>query len=367
MAEAQNSPPAPNDPGLAATGMYAAQPPAGAAPAASVAPEPAPAPLGTAASGLPQTAVLLARKALVPIFGAIVRCPRCGTRIQDASVKVCPHCGVDPSSAEAAAMLVPRGSVTRELLRGAAYVPRGAWRILVTPKLWLVSLVPFIFNIAFMYGMWKLADVFVVDWFDRHTSIEAFENWHGFWAFAAFVLRFLGALVHVGAIIMVPICAAWLMTTPPFRVIFAAMSTLVGGRTEQLVLQPPGKPVAPFNLGAFQAALVIAIVDALLLALLEALLYVLLSPIAIIPIIGTFLWFVFPRALFAAFDQSDPSFCRKGYYTREKIALWRERPWRFFGFGLSFFFLLTLPFVNAFVFPVVAAGGALLYLELDRK
>jgi uncharacterized protein involved in cysteine biosynthesis len=52
---------------------------------------------------------------------------------------------------------------------------------------------------------------------------------------------------------------------------------------------------------------------------------------------------------------------------REKIALWRERPWRFFGFGLAFFFRLTIPFVNAIIFPVVAAGGAMLYLELDRK
>lgn len=381
MADAPSNPAAPQDPGLMATGMFV-PPTAGASPGST--PAPAAGGLGAVPGGPPavaassepgsatgrmsQAAVLLARKALIPIYGTIVRCPRCGTRLQDASVKQCPHCGVDPGSADAAAMLVPQGSLVSELFRGASYVPRGAWRILVSPKLWLVALVPFVFNVAFMYGMWKLTEVFVVDWFDTHTSVQALQDWNGlFWGFLALVLKMLGLIVHWLSFIMVPLFAAWLMTTAPFRVIFAAMSTLVGGRTEQLALQPPTRPVEPFDLGKFQAALVISIVDAMLLALLEAVLYLVLSPIAVIPFVGTFLWFVFPRALFAALDQSDPSFCRKGYYTREKIALWRERPWRFLGFGLSFFLLLVIPIVNAFVFPVVAAGGALLYLELDRK
>jgi uncharacterized protein involved in cysteine biosynthesis len=325
----------------------------------------------TAASGaasVDQAAVLRARKALIPLVGnAPPRCPRCGTRLAADAAKQCPHCGVDPASAEAAAMLVPAGGVVGELLRGASYVPRGLWKIVSTPRLWAVSALPMLLSIAFTIGTFLLLKQSLLDWFESHTGAEPYKDWHGIWAFGAIVFRFLCNLVYYLSFVMIPLVLAWILTTPPFRAIFAATSTLVGGRTEQLVLETPTRKAEPFNLGAFQASLAIAVVDALLLALLEGVLYVVLSPIAVVPVVGTLLWFLLPRAIFAAFDQSDPSFCRKNYYMREKIALWRERPWRFFGFGCAFFFLLTIPFVNALVFPVVAAGGALLYLELDRK
>jgi uncharacterized protein involved in cysteine biosynthesis len=93
----------------------------------------------------------------------------------------------------------------------------------------------------------------------------------------------------------------------------------------------------------------------------------LLLPANFIPVVGNLFWGVFLPASFASMDYTDLNLVRRGYTTREKIQLWRTYQWRFFGYGLSFFFLITIPLLNAFVIPAAAAGGALLYLELDRK
>ena len=70
-------------------------------------------------------------------------------------------------------------------------------------------------------------------------------------------------------------------------------------------------------------------------------------------------------------NYTDIDFVRKRYTMRERVALWNHRSWRFFGFGLAFFFFLEIPLLNiltgAFVIPCAAVGGTLLYLELDQK
>ena len=66
-------------------------------------------------------------------------------------------------------------------------------------------------------------------------------------------------------------------------------------------------------------------------------------------------------------DYTDINLVRRDYTTREKLHLWRSYQWRFFGFGLAFFVFITLPLLNAFVIPAAATGGALLYIELERK
>lgn len=123
----------------------------------------------------------------------------------------------------------------------------------------------------------------------------------------------------------------------------------------------------PFDFSRVYANLVVAILDAILLTSLQGLLYLLLLPINLLPFLGSVVWVVLPPAIFAGMDYSDINLVRRRYTIREKMRLWRAHEWRFLGYGMSFFFLITLPVVNAVAIPCAAVGGALLYLELDRK
>jgi uncharacterized protein involved in cysteine biosynthesis len=317
---------------------------------------------------------LLARRALIPIVAnAGPRCPRCGVRLLATETKACPRCKVDPSSRAAAERLVPGGSFVREFFRGASYVPRGAVKIITTPKLWAVSALPLVLNVAIFLLVYYVILRFLVGSLEHYASPEATKTWTGVgWWIVGTVLWALGNLVAstVFKVVVIPLLLAWLMGAFPLsvilRTIFAPLATMVGERTEQVTL---GLDAANegFHLGALQASLVITIVDSLLLGVLEGVLYLLLSPINVIPFVGSILWMALPPAIFAGMNHSDPNFCRKNYYMRERVALWSLRKWRFLGFGCCFFFLLGIPFVNAVIFPVVACGSALMYLELDRK
>ncbi len=319
------------------------------------------------AAAAPVDRAELARRALVPIVpNAGPRCPRCGNRLAEAGTKSCSRCLVDPSSPEAAAMLVQEGTALREFFRGAAYVPRGLMTILARPRLWPVAALPFLLNIV-IFVLVTYAGLALIKTFSlQYSDAKALSDWTGWWTVAAYIIKFLAYISYYLGFVMVPLLTAWAMSAFPFsivlRAIFMPFATILGERAEQLILDLP-QAKEPFNFGALQAAIVISIVDTLLLALLQAVLYVVLIPLALIPPI----WMVLPPAIMAGMDHTDPTFCRKNYYMRERTALWKARKWRFLGFGVTFFFLLGIPFVNAVIFPVVAAGAVLLYLELDRK
>jgi len=263
-------------------------------------------------------------------------------------------------------MLVPVGSPWREIFRGAVYVPRGFFKILSSPRLWAVSAIPLLLNIIVFalvtYAGFKLVDLYAV----QYSKADALSDWHGWWGFVAAFLKAVAYLAYYLKFLMMPVLTAWLLSAPPFtfimRAIFMPFSTMIGERTEQIVLALP-QAKQPFHFGELQASITLTIVNTILLALVQILLYVVLCPLAFIPP----LWLVLPPAIMSGMDHTDPSFCRKSYYMRERIALWKARKWRFLGFGVTFFFLLGIPFLNAFVFPTVAAGAAILYLELDRK
>ncbi|MBI3723961.1 EI24 domain-containing protein [bacterium] len=334
--------------------VQAAQPPAPAAPATTA-----------------LTKADLAKKALIPLAAGVpARCPRCGVRLLETQ-KACPRCGVDPASEAAGALLVPEGSWLREIFRGASYVPRGFWKILTTPRLWPVAALPFLVNvIIFVLVSWLVVHV-LRGWLEGYVNPHRFDNWTGlWWGIASWLVWGAAELVYHLAPIMVPLIVAWLIGAFPFslifRIIFAPLATIVSERTEQIVLDLP-QAKEPLDLGSLAASITASIINSILLVLLQGLVYIVLIPIGLIPFFGTLIWLVLPPAILAGMDHTDPNFCRKDYWMRERTALWKARHWRFLGFGLTFFFLLGIPFVNAFVFPTVAAGSALLYLELDRK
>lgn len=300
---------------------------------------------------------------LVPNAGA--RCPRCGVRLLSEQ-KSCPRCQVDPTSPAASALHVPAGSLGKEFLRGAAYVPRGFVRIFTTPRLWAVSALPLVLNII-LFALVTYAGLALIDTFAKtYSAADALQDWHGWWTIAAYIIKFIAYIAYYLKFLMIPLLTAWLMGAFPFsivlRALFMPFSTMVGERTEQIVLDLP-QAKQPFHLGELQASITLSIIDTILLAFVQGLLYLLLLPVALLPPV----WMVLPPAIMSGMDHTDPTFCRKNYYMRERIALWKARKWRFLGFGVTFFFLLGIPFVNAIIFPTVAAGAALLYLELDVK
>ena len=294
------------------------------------------------------------------------RCQRCGTRLLDQESIHCAGCGVEAASPKARAGLVPEGSRQREFLRGAAYLPRGAWKALTSPHLWPSIGIGLVLNVIFVVGVTEVVIPSLENWLKYATAPEALTQWTGSLRALRYVAELLGWLVRAAGFFAIPGLTAWVLSTPPFRVIFAALATHVSAQVERDRLHESGAPTS-FEILKLHRSMSAAVLSAIFLTVAETALYVLLIPIALIPLIGTFAWLVLPRAIFAGLDQTDPTLCRKVYHPSDKIALWWAHRWRILGFGSFFFFVLGTPIFNAFVFPAAAAGAALLYFELDRK
>ncbi|MEZ6188389.1 MAG: EI24 domain-containing protein [Planctomycetota bacterium] len=307
------------------------------------------------------------------------RCPRCGLLIPGTEAtgevpanlaqQTCSRCGVVYVSAEAGARLVPGKGWLRELFRGMTYLPRGAGRIVRSPSLWKYSIVPLILNLVAVGLAFALAWV-LSGWLVELTGPDRLESWTGwFWYSLSWVVYFLGLIARAAVFVVVPLLALWLIVAFPFsllyKLVFMPFMEMLTEATDRAVLEIQDE--VSFEFSAFYANLVVALIDAVFLTLLQGLLFVILLPINLIPFLGSVVWLVLPPAIFAGMDYSDINLVRRTYSTREKWRLWSLHQWRFLGYGISFCFLIAIPVVNVFVIPAACAGGALLFLELDRK
>ncbi len=306
---------------------------------------------------------------LYPALGA--RCPRCGQRITKDSPETCVRCKVGVRTTEAGRLLVPHVEWWREVLRGASYLPRGLFRVLRSPSLWKFAIVPLLLNLLVLLLAFWIAG-YVRNWLALQTGAGSLGSWEaagwGWWLLAKIVFL-LGWVAQWLSFIAIPMIMTWLITAFPFnliyKILFMPFMELLTEATERIVLRIEEHQA--FDLGRFYANSIVSVVDAVLLTLLQGLLYLLLLPINLVPFLGQLLWVLLPPAIFAGMDYTDINLVRRSYTTSEKVTLWRTHDWRFLGYGFTFFFLLSVPIVNAFVIPAAAAGGALLYLELDRK
>jgi CysZ protein len=337
---------------------------------------------GAAAAGAPAAngkvaKVDLAARALDdPLFPeAGPRCPRCGERLvakrEDPAPDVCPRCGVKVRSEAAGERLLPAGTWVRELLRGAFYLPRGLFRLVRSPSLWKWAVVPLILNLLVVFlSLWLASSL--ADWLQGKTGAGALKSWEDagtLWWLLSYVVWALGWVASKLVYVFIPLISTWLIVAFPFailyKLVFMPFMEVLTEATERIVLGIHEDKAIDY--AKVYANLVVAIVDAILLTLTQGLLYLVLLPINIIPFLGSVLWMILPPAIFAGMDYSDINLVRRAYTTREKVRLWRSHEWRFLGYGLSFFFLITLPLVNIVAIPCAAVGGALLYLELPRK
>jgi uncharacterized protein involved in cysteine biosynthesis len=247
-----------------------------------------------------------------------------------------------------------------------ACLPRGLWAIVVHRSLWAVVALPLLLNIVFVVAISEFAVPVVESWLKWSTAPGSLASWTGWWRAPADVLAMLGYVLRALPGLTVPLIVACLLSTPPFRVVFAALSPLVSEAVERLRLHDHSL-VTNSQYERRERTLGVAVTRSLLLILLEATVYVVTLPLALVPLVGTLAWVVFPRAIFAGADLTDPTLCRKGYTVGESARLFWTYRYRFLGLGTPFFLLLGVPYVNAVIFPVAAVAATLLYLELERK
>src|SRR5262249_16948693 len=158
----------------------------------------------------------------------------------------------------AGALLVAEGSWLAELVRGALYVPRGFFKILLTPRLWPAAALPLLVNVVVFALVSFFVVHFVRDWSERYLAPHRFDDWHNAWWIAARIVHAVAWVAYYLAPIMLPLIVAWLVGAFPFsllfRVIFAPLATIVSERTEQLVLELP-QARAPLDLGALASSM----------------------------------------------------------------------------------------------------------------
>lgn len=89
----------------------------------------------------------------------------------------------------------------------------------------------------------------------------------------------------------------------------------------------------------------------------------------LIPVVGHAVYSVFGvvfTALYYAIDYVDWPASRRGLGVRDRAALARSHWPVMFGFGLSVWLLVFIPFVNLFLIPAAVAGGTMLYIDLAK-
>jgi CysZ protein len=295
------------------------------------------------------------------------RCVVCGDLLHAPSG--CFACR-DDLQGEVPELIRPKGVAVGEVFRGALYLPRGALLLLRTPRLWKLAAVPLLINLVAVVLAWSFAHFVVVPWLKAHTGSSALAGWDGwFWGTLAWFAGWLGWALGLVAELIVPILATWLLVAFPlgilYKLLFVPFMEALGSATDRTLLVDGRRGVLEYQKS--QLTIVRGMVDAVLLGLLQGLVLLILLPINLIPVAGSLVWLIVPPAVFACMDFSDLHLVRRGYATREKLRLWWTHHWRFLGYGASFFLFLTIPVINAFVIPAATVGGALLYLELDRK
>ena len=265
---------------------------------------------------------------------------------------------------------MPQGGKLAELFRGLSYVPRGLFKLVRTPGLWPIAAVPLLLNVLVVISVFLVTWFLIVPWLGRYDSLAELESWTGWvWGPLAYVVVGLSTLGTYAAPVLLPVLGTWLILAPPFnllyKLLFMPAMELLTEATERRILGLAD--TRQLTLAQFWHNLVLGILDAVVLTLVQLLLLVLLLPLHFIVAIGSLIWMVVPPAITAGMDYTDLNLVRRRYATRAKLRLWHHHSWRFFGYGLSFFVFLTIPLLNAVMVPAAAVGGALLYLELDRK
>ncbi len=366
---------APEAPSATASSEVAPETPA-ASVDASAAPAPEDQPLGTeVAEGqlkAPEPDMLdpaLAPEGWLPYSGKLgERCNTCGDL--RSSKAGCPACRTElvalRETLPERLAIKPMGFAGGEFFRGMGYLPRGFWFLLRKPRLWKYAVVPLLINmVVALLGLWG---AIYLSKNVHEMGTAGMADWEGAWAVAAKVFEFGLYLFEFAAVLLIPIVLAWLLTAFPlgilYKLLFTPFMEALGGATDRLVLTD-GKDRVEFQTS--HLTIVYTMFDTVVLGVLQGVLIILLLPLLLIPVVGSLVWMVLPPAVFASMDFSDIHLVRRGYTAGEKMRLWKTHKWRFFGYGASFFFFLTLPILNALAIPIATVGGALLYLELDRK
>ena len=273
-----------------------------------------------------------------PSLEVAPRCARCGAPSSAPAPKECPECGSRPSPVEARANTGLAAEIVRaqDILRGAAYLARGFWVILSRRSLWSVVALPLLLNIVFVLGTTEFAVPAVRSWLRWSTAPGSLATWTGWWDAPAFVVALLGYSLRAFPSFIVPVMVACLLSTPPFRVMFAALSTLISEQVERQKLHEHGLATTSEYVRREQSFST-AILSSLVLTVLEILVYLVTFPLALLPFAGTLAWVILPRMIVSGMDLVDPTLCRKAYSARERARLFWAHRYKLLGFGTPFF------------------------------
>jgi len=298
-------------------------------------------------------------------FAANPRCPRCGLRVS--LEEDCRRCHLRPVSAAAGALLRPAGAAITELWTGALCLPRGLFLLARSRELRALSIVPLLVNLGFLVAAWKLGSG-LRDWLTA-LSPEALTEWTGpLWGRLRFVL--IAAAPFAGRLssLFIPLCAALLFGLVGKYPLMPFLELLAEKAVDVKLKDALEEPFSLLRIGKNMAR---GLVDTVLVTAIQLFITILLLPLAWLPLLGPLLWFALPPAFGAAIDYLDLNLVVRHYGPWEKARIFWARRWRLAGFGLAFVLPLSLPWINLvlgpLLLPTAAVGGAILFLELDRK
>ena len=240
--------------------------------------------------------------------------------------------------------MIPAG----DFLSGFTSFSRATRLLFRHPRYLLLVLLPTAIN-GVLYSFFIY---FAVTYFNVWlTDLMQGESWIG-WP----VVRHFWWVLY--ALLLMVACY---FTFVPVGVLLSApFSDQLSGKVENLLLAGHDKK----RRRGYVEVLVVSCAHGLLRFVIMVVVVLALLPLQLIPIVGWVpLTYVF--IFFLGWEGFEYSLSRYGYGFREKLRFFGRHHAALIGLGVAGFLLLLVPLTALFVFPMLAASGAVLYCEFE--
>lgn len=219
--------------------------------------------------------------------------------------------------------------------QGASYFPRGFGKLLQSPILMGLSIIPVMLTIIILGGFAWGSAWLVGNWLQQYLRVEV-----------------EGRILFQSLIFLAVLYVSYLIYLPLTRIFLAPVSEKISLRTSRI--NSTGF-ISENNLGFFRAiAEGVKLVALQLLVVVFVLILSLLLPPVGVPV-G-----IFVTICFCGMDFLDVPLSVQGYSFRQKTRYWVENFSPLLGFSSAGYLLLHIPILNLLVLPVGVIGATLL-------
>lgn len=240
-------------------------------------------------------------------------------------------------------------SKIKRILSSLAFLKKGFIYCKNNKIIWKYILIAIFFNlIAIIFSVIFIGSLlnFIFNLFITYTNIEITSGWY----------MFIGFILFLPAITL-----AFVL----FGLISSIANAPVYGHLSGFIIKDLYKNKSIVD-KTFVQDIMASIKFEVKKVLLSILIVLITLPVNLIPVIGTFIYFLINGLqiiVFAGLDMMEPILSRGNYSFRLKIKFIFNKPFDFWPYLLITGFLYNVPVLNIFLIPIFMVGSTLMYMS----